>query len=225
MQISTAGNDIKQPTGGIGYNLVLKRGTNQFKGSANGYFTNHKLEAANVPAPLAARGVTADTANHNKQISDMNVDLGGPIAKNKAWFYGAYATQDVRVFRASGQYIDRTWFEQHTLKGEWQATKKDMVSVLYYKGDTDKVGRSPADSGILIDAPDATWESPDPGSSDETAQEGAGGIAAPVEPRTTELRQGPARTTLSLEDIRLVKDLVRRIGPDRLRDVIDLFQK
>jgi len=157
VQISTAGNDIKQPTGGIGYNLVLKRGTNQFKGGANGYFTNHQLEAANVPAPLAARGVTADTANHNKQISDMNVDLGGPIAKNKAWFYGAYATQDVRVFRASGQYIDRTWFEQHTLKGEWQATKKDMVSVLYYKGDTDKVGRSPADSGILIDAPTATW--------------------------------------------------------------------
>ncbi len=157
VQISTAGNDIKQPTGGIGYNLVLKRGTNQFRGTANAYFTNHSLEAANVPSQLAARGVTPSTANHNDKISDMNVDLGGPILKNRAWFYGAYATQDVRVFRAAGQYIDETKFYQTTLKGEWQATKKDMVSVLYYKGDTDKVGRSPADAGILIDAPTATW--------------------------------------------------------------------
>ena len=157
VQISTAGNDIKQPTGGIGYNLVLKRGTNQFRGTANAYFTNHSLEAANVPSQLAAQGVTPSTANHNDKISDMNVDLGGPILKNRAWFYGAYATQDVRVFRAAGQYIDETKFYQTTLKGEWQATKKDMVSVLYYKGDTDKVGRSPADAGILIDAPTATW--------------------------------------------------------------------
>jgi hypothetical protein len=157
VQISTAGNDIKQPTGGIGYNLVLKRGTNQLRGSGNAYFTNHSLEAANVPDQLVARGVKPETANHNNQISDDNVDLGGPIIRNRAWFYGAYATQDVRVFRASGQYIDRTWFEQRTVKGEWQATKKDMLSVLYYKGDTDKVGRSPQDNGISIDAPTATW--------------------------------------------------------------------
>jgi hypothetical protein len=157
VQISTAGNDIKQPTGGIGYNLVLKRGTNQLRGNANGYFTNHSLEAANVPAQLASRGVTPLTANHNDKIGDGNVDLGGPIVKNRAWFYAAYAMQDVRVFRASGQYIDETKFYQDTLKGEWQATKKDMVSVLYYKGDTDKVGRSPADPQILVDAPTATW--------------------------------------------------------------------
>lgn len=157
VQISTAGNDIKQPTGGIGYNLILKRGTNQLKGGANGYFTNNALEGSNVPDSLAATGVTPETANHNKQISDANIDIGGPLLRNRAWFYGAFATQDVRVFRASGQYVDRTLFEQHTVKGEWQATKKDMVSVLYYKGDTDKVGRSPADAGILVDAPTATW--------------------------------------------------------------------
>lgn len=157
VQISTAGNDIKQPTGGIGYNLILKRGTNDFKVGANAYFTNDALEGSNVPDQLAAIGVTPETANHNKQISDGNVDVGGPLVRNKAWFYGAWATQDVRVFRASGQYVDRTKFDQRTLKGEWQATAKDMVSVLYYKGDTDKVGRSPGDAGILVDAPTATW--------------------------------------------------------------------
>ena len=32
IQVSTAGQDIKQPTGGMGLNLVVKRGTNQFHG-------------------------------------------------------------------------------------------------------------------------------------------------------------------------------------------------
>src|SRR3954471_8684902 len=38
IQVSTAGNDIKSRTGGIGLNLVVKRGTNSFSGTARGYF-------------------------------------------------------------------------------------------------------------------------------------------------------------------------------------------
>ena len=39
IQISTGGNDIKQATGGVGLNFVVKRGTNQLRGTARGYFT------------------------------------------------------------------------------------------------------------------------------------------------------------------------------------------
>ena len=38
--MSTAGQDIKQPTGGLGLNLVVKRGTNLFHGGVRGYFDN-----------------------------------------------------------------------------------------------------------------------------------------------------------------------------------------
>ena len=58
IQVSTAGQDIKQPTGGMGLNLVVKRGTNQFHGGVRGYFDNHAMESTNVPAELAATGVT-----------------------------------------------------------------------------------------------------------------------------------------------------------------------
>lgn len=44
IQISTAGQDLKQPTGGAGLNFVVKRGTIAFRGSAKGYFTNDSLE-------------------------------------------------------------------------------------------------------------------------------------------------------------------------------------
>ena len=49
IQISTGGNDIKQATGGVGLNFVVKRGTNQFRGTARGYYTEDGLEAVNVP--------------------------------------------------------------------------------------------------------------------------------------------------------------------------------
>ena len=40
IQVSTAGNDIKQRTGGIGLNLVVKRGTNSSAAACRGYFDN-----------------------------------------------------------------------------------------------------------------------------------------------------------------------------------------
>ena len=55
IQVSTAGQDIKQPTGGMGLNLVVKRGTNQFHGGVRGYFDNHAMESTNVPASSPPR--------------------------------------------------------------------------------------------------------------------------------------------------------------------------
>ena len=43
------------------------------------------------------------------------------------------------------------------MKLNWQATKKDMISFLYFDGFKIKDGRSPGISGILFDAPTATY--------------------------------------------------------------------
>ena len=47
IQISTGGNDIKQATGGVGLNFVVKRGTNQLRGTARGYY--HRTRGSNRP--------------------------------------------------------------------------------------------------------------------------------------------------------------------------------
>ena len=73
----------------MGLNLVVKRGTNQFHGGFRGYFDNDAMESANVPAELRRDAASrTETADHNKQISDYGVDFGGPILRDKAWFYG-----------------------------------------------------------------------------------------------------------------------------------------
>ena len=157
IQVSTAGQDIKQPTGGMGLNLVVKRGTNQFHGGVRGYFDNHSMESSNVPAELAAVGVTPETSDHNKQISDYGYDIGGPIFRDHAWFYNSYSLQDVQLVRRAGALVDRTKLKNPDVKINWQATKKDMISFLYFDGFKIKDGRSPGISGILFDAPTATF--------------------------------------------------------------------
>ncbi len=158
IQVSTSGQDIQQPTGGLGMNFIVKRGTNQFHGAVRGYFDNDALQSSNVPAELSAIGVTPATADHVKQVSDYGVELGGPLLNNRAWFYGSYSSQDIRlVYRSSPTTVDRTQLKNPNVKVNWQATKKDMVSFLYFDGYKIKDNRSPGTTGIINNAPTATF--------------------------------------------------------------------
>ena len=159
IQVSTAGQKIAQQTGGLGINFVTKRGTNQFHGAARGYFTNNALQWSNVPGELAAAAtpVTAATADHNQQISDYGAEVGGPIRAEHAWFFASYSSQDIRLVRRAGALVDRTLLKNPQVKLNWQADSKDMLSFLFFNGDKIKDGRSPGISGILFDAPTATF--------------------------------------------------------------------
>jgi len=159
IQVSTAGQDIKQQTGGVGINLITRRGTNQFHGTARGYYADHNLEASNVPdeLKLGTTPVTAQTADHNQRLSDYGADIGGPILVDRAWFYGSYSSQDIRLARRAGALIDRTQLKNPEIKLNWQANRKDMISFLFFNGSKVKDYRSPAIPGILFDAPTATF--------------------------------------------------------------------
>jgi len=159
IQVSTAGQDIRQQTGGVGINLITKRGSNQYHGAARTYFANDAMESSNVPAELAnaATPVTPDTADHDKQLSDYGFDLGGPIVASRAWFYGSYSAQDIRLVRSRGALVDQTQLKNPEIKLNWQADQKNMVSFLFFNGSKIKDYRSPGIAGILTDAPTATF--------------------------------------------------------------------
>jgi len=159
IQISTSGNDIKQPTGGIGLNFVTKRGTNTFHGTVRGYYTDDSLEWSNVPGELASLGVTPDKADHNDRLTDIGFDIGGPIVKDKLWFWGSVAKQDIRLIRQSGNITDRTILKDYTAKINWQASQKDNINLLWFWGLKQKMGRA---TGIAaIEAPTAVWNQDD----------------------------------------------------------------
>jgi hypothetical protein len=102
IQVTTAGADASQQGGGVQVNFITRSGSNAFTGYGRFYNTNDKCfgsfgncQSINVTDDLRKQGVGG--GNPVQDIRDMGAQLGGPIVKNKAWFWGAMSRQDVRV--------------------------------------------------------------------------------------------------------------------------------
>jgi hypothetical protein len=147
VNVTTGGNDLKNPTGGIGLNFVTKRGTNTFHGSLHDYFSNHKYgESENTPSSVTS-GLVDNRADQIRQISDYGADLGGPIIKDKLWFWGSYGKNDIRLYRFINESQDKTVLINWNAKVNWQASPNDMVSFFFNRGAKDKYGRDPGLTG------------------------------------------------------------------------------
>ena len=84
----TAGGSAETITGGLNMNLVPKDGGNRFSGGAKGAKSPASWQGDNLTAGLKALGVTGVDKIDN--FYEWNVEQGGPIAKDKLWFYGAF---------------------------------------------------------------------------------------------------------------------------------------
>lgn len=95
MQITTGGADVTQQTGGVGINLVMKSGTDRFKGSARYFVTDEEFESDNVTDEIRADGAGSGSPIQN--IQDRGFEVGGPIKAGRAWYWGSYGVQDIKV--------------------------------------------------------------------------------------------------------------------------------
>jgi hypothetical protein len=88
MVYQTAGGAAETLTGGITMNLVPKDGGNQFRGGAKYAKSPSSWQGNNLTDKLIAMGVTGvDRIDH---FEEFNIEQGGPIMKNKLWFFGAF---------------------------------------------------------------------------------------------------------------------------------------
>ena len=86
--IETAGNSAESETGGANVNMVPRDGGNLFSLHSILAFTNTDLASGKVPADLIARG-SAPSQNSMKKVWDYGAGAGGPIAKDRLWFYSS----------------------------------------------------------------------------------------------------------------------------------------
>jgi hypothetical protein len=180
INVGTGGQDLRVQTGGVALNFVTKRGTNNFHGSAHGFFNHRKLEWGNIEGtplatdsrlklndqrcsdlgidvPVAGQGCFSKWADHIDQIADYGADLGGPIVKDKVWFWLSYGRQDIRLERTN-QTADKTVLKDISGKLNWQASSSDMVTVSYFNGEKIKEGRPGYGSAFGLSEPDsALW--------------------------------------------------------------------
>ena len=80
------GAEYGRATGGI-FNVITKSGGNEFHGDAFGYFTNKGLVRETKQFPFTG------SAPDGFSELDAGVDVGGPIMKDKLWFFGAFNPQ------------------------------------------------------------------------------------------------------------------------------------
>ncbi|MBF5044575.1 TonB-dependent receptor [Aggregicoccus sp. 17bor-14] len=80
-------------TGGV-LNAVTKSGSNEFHGSVFANFTPGALEGNAKTVLSQASAFSVNTSLHN--LGDFGAELGGPILKDKLWFYAGFAPSFTR---------------------------------------------------------------------------------------------------------------------------------
>src|SRR3989440_4200863 len=91
------GAEYGHSTGGI-FNVITKSGGNEFHGDVFGYGTTKGLVRAVKNFPF-----TGSSSNGFSEI-DAGGDIGGPIKKDKLWFFGAFNPQ-----RRTNYYLTQTF--------------------------------------------------------------------------------------------------------------------
>jgi len=97
-QITTASKGADAMNPGLSMNLVIKSGGNQLRGSGMFQYQNGDMQSNNVTPELLASGY-APGVNKFTSLKDYYGEIGGPIKKDRLWFYASY--RDGRT----GQYI------------------------------------------------------------------------------------------------------------------------
>lgn len=72
--------------GGAQSNAIYKDGGNQFSGAVFGAWTGHQLQSNNLSDQLKSQGLTA--VNTIRKVYDANFTFGGPIVRDRFWFFG-----------------------------------------------------------------------------------------------------------------------------------------
>ena len=85
VQMNLSGGLGEAEKGGIYLNVIPKTGGNTFKGEAFGSIAGSWSQGSNVDDALRAFGIQNPPTIHNNY--DTSASLGGPIKKDKLWFY------------------------------------------------------------------------------------------------------------------------------------------
>ncbi len=98
IQVTNGGGDVSVQSSGLSINLVTKSGSNVFKGSGNMTYENGAMQVNNVSQDQFNAGANGFLSGAPiKQIGNYSLEYGGPILKNKFWFWGAGDVQDITI--------------------------------------------------------------------------------------------------------------------------------
>ena len=170
--MQTASGTAESDVSGVFMNMVTKSGGNRFASDHNFYFMNEAMQGTNLDDELRARlglqpGQQTGAAGNPIDISyDWSSTLGGPIRRDKAWFFGAIRWWrldqfQIGAFNPDGsQAIDDNRIRNFMGKGTWQVKQSAKASFLLNKNINDRFHRRNAPYLIVEDKATGLQEQP-----------------------------------------------------------------
>jgi hypothetical protein len=148
VQVDTGAISAEQKEGGLRINVIPRDGGNDFRGDFDGAFTNQSLQGSNYTQELRDRGLAV--ANTLDQYYDINPSYGGPVKRDKLWFFATsrylHTASVAPVFFNRNAGNPNVWTydpdptrevqDDNTYKAiygraTWQATSKHKIGLSY----------------------------------------------------------------------------------------------
>ena len=162
--LGTSGQGAEMPNPGVQSQFIAKSGGNQFSGEYYLDWYNNSLQGSNIPDEVIARGIR-EHSNEIDRYYDTAINVGGPIKKDKIWYFGTYRTQFNAVAQPQFQF-DQTFDTKlwnPVVKGTYQVNQKNKLIGYYQWGQKTQPNRLPyatytyADAGSTNKQDSGSW--------------------------------------------------------------------
>jgi hypothetical protein len=144
MSVTTGAADVETQTGGIALNLVSRRGGNKVSFGGRFYYTQSAFQSMPSGDQYEALKVIfgADAGyNRIRDIKDFGFNVGGPIWKDKVWWWVSYGVQQIKTAIITGAFDD-TYLNNYAAKLNIQPIPDNRLELFAHLGEKAKFGRS-----------------------------------------------------------------------------------
>jgi hypothetical protein len=166
--LSTSGISADSNADGAIVNMIPKEGGNTFAGSVSGLYFGKRMQSSNLSDELRARGLTSVTALN--YLYDVGFTLGGPIRRDRLWFFGSFREWG-NERQAANKYYNKTqgtmfytpdfsrpgfakeWYESKAIRVTWRVSDKHKLN---FFADPQRDCHCPAlTASVGVNAPEA----------------------------------------------------------------------
>ena len=141
--LSTSGISADTNADGPVVNMIPKEGGNSFSGGASGLYTGTSLQSSNLTDELRARGLT--TVTSVKYVFDAGGTIGGPIQRDRLWFFYSHRDWGNERVAASKYYnltqstpfytpdfsrpaVGHEFYESNATRVTWKASERNKLN-------------------------------------------------------------------------------------------------
>ncbi|MGQ0735207.1 MAG: TonB-dependent receptor [Acidobacteriota bacterium] len=131
----TAGIGADTSSGGVRLNMIPREGGNRFSGDVKYAFRPGGWQGDNLTQRLRDLGLNA--GNATDRIIDVSFAQGGPIKKDRLWFFGTARYNSVNNYIANtffddgSQGIDDQFIKQALVRLTWQMSPRNKLSAYW----------------------------------------------------------------------------------------------